>query len=285
MASLQDIKKRIGSVKNTGKITKAMKMVAAAKMRRATEACTDARPFAEGYNRLVANLMARVDSDAHPLLAGREERRVAEIIVVSSNRGLCGGFNTNVIKEMRRVIAEDGYEEVNVTAIGAKATGAARKADVLAASLDHLIDAPEFAEIESLVRGLRKRFESGETDRVFLLYNRFVSTLTQVPTLQQLLPVQPADDEGEGQDIGDMIFEPGPEALLDFVLGQRLVVQTRQAILESVAGEHAARMTAMDSATKNANEMIDRLTLQYNRARQAAITSELVEIISGAEAL
>ncbi|MBM64608.1 MAG: ATP synthase F1 subunit gamma [Myxococcales bacterium] len=284
MATLQDIKKRIRSVKNTGKITKAMKMVAAAKMRRATEACTHARPFAEGYNRLVANLMARVDSDAHPLLAGREERRVAEIIFVTSNRGLCGGFNTNVIKELRRILAEDGYDEVKVTAIGAKATGAARKADVLVSSLDHLIDAPDFGEIEGLVRGLRKRFESGETDRVFLLFNRFVSTLTQVPTLQQLLPVQPAEDREE-EDIGDMIFEPSPEALLDFVLGQRLVVQARQAILESVAGEHAARMTAMDAATKNANEMIDRLTLQYNRARQAAITSELVEIISGAEAL
>ena len=284
MASLQDIKKRIRSVKNTGKITKAMKMVAAAKMRRATEACTDARPFAEGYNRLVANLMAQVDSEAHPLLSGREERRVAEIIMVTSNRGLCGGFNTNVIKELRRVLAEDGYEEVRVTAIGSKATGAARKADVLVESLDHLIDAPEYTEIETLVRGLRKRFESGETDRVFLLFNRFVSTLSQVPTLEQLLPVVPMEDS-EGQDVGDMIFEPSPEALLDFVLGQRLVVETRQAILESAAGEHAARMTAMDSATKNANEMIDRLTLQYNRARQAAITSELVEIISGAEAL
>ena len=284
MATLQDIKKRIRSVKNTGKITKAMKMVAAAKMRRATEACTDARPFAEGYDRLVANLMARIDSEAHPLLAGREERRVAEVVMVTSNRGLCGGFNTNVIKEMRRLLAEDGYEEVKVTAIGTKASGAARKAEVLVESLNHLIDAPDFTEIETLVRGLRKRFESGETDRVFLLFNRFVSTLSQVPTLQQLLPVMPTED-GAGQDIGDMIFEPSPEDLLDFVLGQRLVVQTRQAILESAAGEHVARMTAMDSATKNANEMIDRLTLQYNRARQAAITSELVEIISGAEAL
>ena len=284
MATLQDIKKRIRSVKNTGKITKAMKMVAAAKMRRATEACTDARPFAEGYDRLVANLMARLDSEAHPLLAGREERRVAEVVMVTSNRGLCGGFNTNVIKEMRRLLAEDGYEEVKVTAIGTKASGAARKAEGLVESLNHLIDAPDFTEIETLVRGLRKRFESGETDRVFLLFNRFVSTLSQVPTLQQLLPVMPTED-GAGQDIGDMIFEPSPEDLLDFVLGQRLVVQTRQAILESAAGEHAARMTAMDSATKNANEMIDRLTLQYNRARQAAITSELVEIISGAEAL
>ena len=284
MATLQDIKKRIRSVKNTGKITKAMKMVAAAKMRRATEACTDARPFAEGYDRLVANLMARIDSEAHPLLAGREERRVAEVVMVTSNRGLCGGFNTNVIKEMRRLLAEDGYEEVKVTAIGTKASGAARKAEVLVESLNHLIDAPDFTEIETLVRGLRKRFESGETDRVFLLFNRFVSTLSQVPTLQQLLPVMPTED-GAGQDIGDMIFEPSPEDLLDFVLGQRLVVQTRQAILESAAGEHAARMTAMDSATKNANEMIDRLTLQYNRARQAAITSELVEIISGADAL
>ncbi len=284
MATLQDIKKRIRSVKNTGKITKAMKMVAAAKMRRATEACTDARPFAEGYDRLVANLMARIDSEVHPLLAGREERRVAEVVMVTSNRGLCGGFNTNVIKEMRRLLAEDGYEEVKVTAIGTKASGAARKAEVLVESLNHLIDAPDFTEIETLVRGLRKRFESGETDRVFLLFNRFVSTLSQVPTLQQLLPVMPTED-GAGQDIGDMIFEPSPEDLLDFVLGQRLVVQTRQAILESAAGEHAARMTAMDSATKNANEMIDRLTLQYNRARQAAITSELVEIISGAEAL
>ena len=209
---------------------------------------------------------------------------MAEVVMVTSNRGLCGGFNTNVIKEMRRLLAEDGYEEVKVTAIGTKASGAARKAEVLVESLNHLIDAPDFTEIETLVRGLRKRFESGETDRVFLLFNRFVSTLSQVPTLQQLLPVMPTED-GAGQDIGDMIFEPSPEDLLDFVLGQRLVVQTRQAILESAAGEHAARMTAMDSATKNANEMIDRLTLQYNRARQAAITSELVEIISGAEAL
>lgn len=283
MASLQDIKKRIGSVKNTGKITKAMKMVAAAKMRRATEACQEARPFAEGYSRLASNLMAQVDADAHPLLAQREEKRSAEIIMVTSDRGLCGGFNNNLIKVLRSFLKDEGYEEVRVTTIGRKAAAAARKFGVLAEDIEGLIENPAFERVEALAKGMRERFESGESDRVFLLYNRFVSTLTQDPTLEQLLPVLPPEEEVS--DGGDMIFEPSPEVLLDFVLGQRLVVQARQAVLESSAGEHAARMTAMDSATKNANEMIGKLTLSYNRARQAAITSELVEIISGAEAL
>ncbi len=286
MASLRDIRKRIKSVKNTQKITKAMKMVAAAKLRRAQEAADAAQHYADGYRHLVQSLATMVDADDHELLAERAEAKRAEVVVLTSSRGLCGGFNSNLLKQLARFMAEEGseYDEVAVTTIGRKG------ADVVARRYTHRSDLTEVfvagdqvQEARDLTEELARRFIAGDLDHVYVLYNRFVSVMTQEPTLTRLLPTA-LPDEVEEADV-QVTIEPDPQTLLDHVLQQQLFLTLYQAVLDTEAGEHAARMTAMDGATKNAGEMIDKMTLIYNRARQAAITSELVEIISGAEAL
>ncbi len=284
MASLKSIRKRISSVKSTEQITKAMKMVAAAKLRRAQDAATEARPYAEKIGEMLRNAAARVGPASHPLLATREEERNVDVVLVTSDRGLCGAYNANLIRRAARFINERRIEDVRLTVIGNKGLGYFRKQPVkiierhtqLSRGPDHMLA----MQIGARVAG---DFAAGHIDAVYLIYSRFKSALSQIPTVERLLPIT-AEDVSDEPLLIDYLYEPDPATLLDRLLVQYITTLIDRAFLESVASEHAARMTAMDSATSNAAEMIDRLTLEMNRARQAAITKELMEIVSGAEA-
>ena len=289
MPSLRDIRGRIGSVKNTRQITKAMKMVAAAKLRRAQEAITKARPYAtmlvEALTRIAARAAAE-EKAAHPLLVSRPAK-VAELVLLTSDRGLAGGFNSNVSRRAQRFITENGdrYEKVLLSTMGRKARDflRARKLPVYK-DYPGIFQGLSYAKAEEIARAMSERFLAGEVDAVFLCYNEFKSAITQRVLVRQFLPIEtgPAADASVGY---DFLYEPGRQELLDELVPKHLAIQVWRALLDSVASEHGARMTAMESATKNAEEMIAKLTLQYNRARQAYVTKELMEIVSGAAAL
>ena len=284
MPSLKALRKRIATVRSTQQITKAMKMVAAAKLRRAQDAAERARPYAAKLAELVAAVAADVDPEAavDPLLGRREERRI-DLLVLSSDRGLCGGYNANLLRRAEAFVRERPGVEVTVSVVGRKGLDHFRRrgARLLAQRLGILTTPP--AEMAAgLAAELTPRFAAAETDAVYLVYSRFRSAISQVPTITRLLPVEPAASEGPPV---DYIFEPPRPALLGLLLPRYVAALLTQALLESVASEHGARMTAMDNATKNASDMIGRLTLLMNRTRQAAITKELMEIVSGAEAL
>ena len=287
MATLKVIRKRIGSVRNTQQITKAMKMVSAAKLRRAQEAAVQARPYAEKMTELLKNVAARVANDAHPLLTPREEKKV-QLVLFTSDRGLCGGYNTNMIRAAEAFIRQQaGDRQIELTLVGRKggdhfrrrgAKIADRYIDILYKAADEL--AGEIAQ------KLISRFVSGEVDAVYILYSRFRSALSQVPTLEKLLPVALAEsNEVQAQQQTEYLYEPGVEQLLASLLPRITGVTVQRALLEATASEHGARMTAMESASGNASKMIGSLTLQMNRARQASITRELLEIVGTAEAL
>ncbi len=284
MASLKTIRKRISSVKSTQQITKAMKMVAAAKLRRAQDAAQAARPYAEKLAELLQSVAARAGEIEHALLATREAPRVIDVILVTSDRGLCGGYNSNLIRRTEQFIKGQAGMTVRLTVIGNKAFMHFRRRPVdLAEEHTHMPGGPGHALAAQLATRVARDFADGTTDAVYLIYSQFRSALSQVPTVEQVLPVlRPASEQGP---LTDYIYEPDPLTLLDRLLRQYIVTIIDRAFLESIASEHAARMTAMESATSNASEMIDRLTLDMNRARQAAITTELMEIVSGAEAL
>jgi len=284
MASLKTIRKRIGSVKSTQQITKAMKMVAAAKLRRAQEAAHAARPYAEKLAAMLRTVAARAADVQHPLLATSETERTIDLIVVTSDRGLCGGYNTNLIRAAETFLAQHRGVTVRVTAVGNKSFAYFRKrAAGVAEEHTHMHAGPDHALAVQLGARIARDFAEGSTDGVYLVYSHFRSALSQVPTVEQVLPVQrPAEGEPS---LVDYIYEPDAATLLDRLLRQYITTVIFHAFLEAIASEHGARMTAMENATANANEMIDRLTLAMNRARQAAITTELMEIVSGAEAL
>ncbi len=286
MATLKVIRKRIASVRNTQQITKAMKMVSAAKLRRAQEAAVQARPYAEKMTELLKNVAARVANDAHPLLTPREEKKV-QLVLFTSDRGLCGGYNTNMIRAAEAFIRQQGAREIELTLVGRKggdhfrrrgAKIADRYIDILYKPADELAGA--------IAQKLISRFVSGEVDAVYILYSRFRSALSQVPTLEKLLPVALAEStEVQAQQQIEYLYEPGVEQLLASLLPRIVGVAAQRALLEATASEHGARMTAMESASGNASKMIGSLTLQMNRARQASITRELLEIVGTAEAL
>ncbi len=289
MPSLRDIRGRIGSVKNTRQITKAMKMVAAAKLRRAQDAITKARPYATKLEEALGRIAARAAAEeklAHPLLASRPAK-VAELVLLTSDRGLAGGFNSNVSRRAQRFVTENGdrYEKVLLSTMGRKARDflRARKLPVYK-DYPGIFQGLAYAKAEEIARGMSERFLSGEVDTIFLCYNEFKSAITQRVLVRQLLPIETGavDDVSVGY---DFLYEPGRQELLNELVPKHLAIQVWRALLDSVASEHGARMTAMESATKNAEEMIAKLTLQYNRARQAYVTKELMEIVSGAEAL
>jgi F-type H+-transporting ATPase subunit gamma len=286
--SLRDIRRRIGSVKSTQQITKAMKMVAAAKLRRAQEAITRARPYALLLEQALNRVASRATSDegaAHPLLASRPVRR-AELVVVTSDRGLAGGFNSNVVRRAQRFLVEnaDRYDEVVISTIGRKGRDSLKARKVLLRKDYTGVHARlSFEKAHEISAELSERFLSGEVDAVFLLFNEFKSAIAQVVRLKQLLPVETAGAETTAS--VDFLYEPSREELLADIVPRHLDVQVWRALLDSAASEHGARMTAMEAATKNAAEMIGALSLQYNRARQAYITKELSEIVSGAESL
>jgi F-type H+-transporting ATPase subunit gamma len=285
MATLKAIRKRISSIRNTQQITKAMKMVSAAKLRRAQEAVVQARPYAEKMVDLFKNLVARVSREAHPLLGVREEKRM-QLLLLTSDRGLCGGYNANLIRAAEAFIRREGSgKEIQLVLIGRKGADhfRRRKAAISDRHVNILaIPAEELAT--EIAEKLIGRFIKGETDAVYILYSRFRSALSQVPALEKLLPVAVAESESTEQ-LTEYLYEPSVEVLLASLLPKVVEVAIYRALLEAAASEHGARMTAMDSATTNASKMMGSLTLQMNRARQASITRELMEIVGTAEAL
>jgi F-type H+-transporting ATPase subunit gamma len=286
MPSLKDIKRRIVTVRKTQQITRAMRMVAAAKLRRAQSMAEAARPYAAAM-RATLREVARSQKDAeHPLLVAHPEIRSVEVLVVSSERGLCGGFNANVLKFAQGVVASKRGTTLTVTTAGRKASEYFRRRVPQSMGPDYPQQSwVQYAQAAEIARRLAERYAAGEVDEVILVYNEFVSTISQKPREVRLLPfavAEPAD--GEAAPLPYEI-EPSPAKLLEVLVPKAVETEVFQALLENQVGEHAARMTAMESATSNTEELISNLTLKYNRARQAAITKELVEIVSGAEAL
>jgi F-type H+-transporting ATPase subunit gamma len=287
MAGLRAIKRRIVSVKNTRKITRAMKMVAAARLRKAQQRITDLRPYAKKTAELLTSVAARVEGeeDLHPLLARREEKKVL-IVVLTSDRGLAGAFNAAISKRAFRMWKELEAEgkKVSFAIVGKKGGEYFKRRD---ADIEHVFKGVfenlTSAKAGEIGRYIVDRYVAEDLDAAYFVYNEFKSAITQVVTVEQVLPVKV--DTTSAAATTDYIYEPDKKALLDRLLPMYMEIQSFRALLESVASEHGARMTAMDNATRNASEMIERLTLQYNRARQASITKELMEIIGGAEAL
>jgi F-type H+-transporting ATPase subunit gamma len=287
MATLKAIRKRIGSVRNTQQITKAMKMVSAAKLRRAQESAVQARPYAEKMTELLKNVSVRVSSEAHPLLTAREEKKL-QLVLFTSDRGLCGGYNANLIRAAEAFIRKhSGDQEIELTLVGRKGADYFRRrgAKIVDRYIDILYKAADELAAQ-IAQKLISRFTSGETDAVYILYSRFRSALSQVPTLEKLLPVALAEtSDADARQQTEYLYEPGVQQLLASLLPRITDVAVQRALLEATASEHGARMTAMESATGNAAKMIGSLTLQMNRARQASITRELLEIVGTAEAL
>jgi len=284
--NLKDIRRRIRSVKKTQQITRAMRMVAGAKLRRAQNAVTQARPYATRMRATLGEVARMQQDSVHPLLDPRPETRRVEVVVVTSNRGLCGAFNANVLRFADRLVAaraRDGVE-VTITCVGRKAIEyfGRRRPGQLGGK--HAYDGwASYASAAELATLVSERFVAGAVDEVVLIFSEFVSAMTQTPRSVRLLPAAP---EAAGSDAPLPVeIEPSSEKLLALLVPKALEVEIFSALLENQAGEHAARMAAMESATRNSEDMISRLTLQFNRARQAAITKELVEIVSGAEAL
>lgn len=285
MASLKSIKKRIVSVKNTGQITKAMKMVSAAKLRRAQENVVAARPYAAKLAEVLGRLSRNQDADSSPLMIKRTSGK-ALLIVVTSDRGLCGGFNANLCKAAERFVRERGAEftDLSIMTIGRKGYEFLKNRQKIRKNFGTVFSNLNYQTAALLAQEVIQGYLDEEFDEVFIIYNAFRSVMSQDITLEQLLPVTPPEAADE-EYAPEYIYEPSKSELLGELLPKHIEVQIFKSLLESVASEHGARMTAMDSASKNANEMIGKLTLQYNRARQAAITTELMEIISGAESI
>jgi F-type H+-transporting ATPase subunit gamma len=286
MASLKSIKKRIVSVKNTRQITKAMKMVSAAKLRRAQENVVAARPYAKKLGEVLQTLAANLEGDLHPLLEKRDARKLL-LVVLTSDRGLCGGFNTNLCKAADRYIKEkkNSYEQITVMTIGRKGYEFLKNRYTVYKNFPNVLAKPNYQAAAMMAQEIIDGFVAEEYDQVEMLYNSFRTVMTQDITFEQMLPVTQVESDDSTETPVEFIYEPSVSELLAEILPKNIEVQIFKAMLETVAGEHGARMTAMDSASKNASEMIGKLTLQYNRARQAAITTELMEIISGSESI
>lgn len=285
MASARDIRRRIKSIKNIQQITQAMKLVASARLQKAQTRVQQARPYAEKIQQIIGDLAASGAALEHPLLETRLEQRVA-VLVVGADRGLAGSYHANVIRQLRRFLMQHQEQEVKLFVMGKKASGSVRK---LAGQVEDEYVLPgtdvDFATVRPLSQLVQKMFSTAEVDAVYLVFTEFKSAMTQHVRTQRLLPVEPPAEEGEMAGGGDFLFEPQPDELLGHLLSRYVDTQLFRAVLESVASEQGARMTAMSSATTNAGEMIDRLTLSLNRARQAAITKEIAEIVGTAEAL
>ena len=293
MASLKELKGRINSVKSTQKITKAKQMVAAAKLRKAQAAAEAARPYAERLSAVMASLAGKVSGDSAPkLLAGTGSSQRHLLVVVNTDKGLCGGLNANIVKaakaKARALIAEG--KDVEFYLVGKKGRAPIKRdfAEQIGPQFDtSTVRTPGFEEAEAIADELIALFESGKFDIAHLIYPTFQSALVQNPTIQQLIPVPAPEGKVEGSTGGDAVgeYEPDEEAILEELLPRYVKTQVFGALLEIAASEQGASMTAMDNATRNAGDLINKLTIQYNRSRQAAITTELIEIIAGAEAL
>jgi len=285
MATLRDIRRRIGSVSNTMQITNAMKMVSTARLNRAQNQVRAAQPYSEQLRRMVTSMAAGLNEDDHPLLR-RPTGGKTVVVLYTSDRGLCGAFNAALNKHLlRQLTAGKEFPDSELVVFGRQGNEFFRRRGAnIARSVLYALEAEKAAAIREVVESLRDRFVSGDVGRAYLAYNHYNSPINQEPRILKLLPIEPPED-GEEVDGREVLFEPTRNAVLDALLPDYLANQCFLAHLNTEAGEHGARMVAMDGATRNANEMIKRLTLQMNKARQAAITKELIEIVNGAQAL
>ena len=287
MANLRAIRKRISSVKSTQQITRAMKMVSAAKLRRAQDGINAARPYARKMREVVQAVAGRAGSDAHPLLTAREAKKLA-LLVVTSDRGLCGSFNAGLSRAVYRFLNEHrgAYEEIALFVVGRKGRDFFRRREIpIRKEYLGVLGALSRHHAETIANDLIGGFLAGEFDEVQIAFNEFRSAISQIVRFEKMFPIALESSGKTGGDDIDYLYEPSREEILATLLPKYVQTQILRVLLESVAGEHGARMTAMDSATKNSVDMISRLTLKMNRARQATITTELIEIVSGAEAL
>jgi F-type H+-transporting ATPase subunit gamma len=285
MANLKELRNRIASVSSTMQITSAMKMVSAAKLKKAQDAVTQMRPYAVKLNAVLSNVSATLDASENPFAVERTVRRVL-VLPVSSNRGLCGAFNTNVYKATRALIAS--YEaqgaQAEVWGLGKKASEPFRKLDLVTCDFNATMGAISFAGAKEIGQKVMEAFTSGQVDAVYVVYNRFKNAAVQEVMTEQVLPIAAPAAEGHAAQ-SDYLYSPSKEEILLDLIPTTIKIQVFKALLDSVASEHGARMTAMHKATDNANSMRSELRLQYNKARQAAITNEILEIVAGAEAL
>jgi F-type H+-transporting ATPase subunit gamma len=292
MATLRDIQRRIKSVQSTQKITRAMKLVAAAKLRRAQERILSARPYASKMAELLGNLVSGQGSDgaAHPLLEQREGPR-RQVVIITADKGLAGAFNSNILRRSIEFLRSSSQTDVTLVVVGRKARDFYRRRPyTIKRDMIGFWDRLAYSHAQELADQIMSQYLDGEVDEVHLIYNEFRSVAVQRPVRVQLLPI-PRTEEAAAKDPNvvepqvDYIYEPSPEAILGDLLPRHVRMQVYKALMESLAGEYGARMTAMEAATKNAKEMIDILTIQYNKARQEKITKELLDIVGGAEAL
>ena len=284
MPSTIDLRRRIRSTKNTQQITKAMKMVSAAKLRRAQERMMAARPYSAALREVLASLATRVDLSRHPLLAAREEEKKVLLLVVTADRGLAGAFNANIIRAAQNAITGNGWEHVELLPIGRKAIDFfKRRATPIRRQGTHVYQALSLETAREIAQALIADFLSGEFDAVYVVYNEFKSVIAQRVALERMLPLERPVPDPSAPAI-EYLYQPGPEQILGELLPKHIEFQLYRVLLESAAAEQGARMTAMEAATKNASDMISSLTLTYNRIRQASITKEIIEIVSGAAA-
>ncbi len=288
MATLRDIKRRIRAVQSTRQITKAMKMVAASKFRKAQQRMFEMRPYAERMNSILSGLAGGTEEESHPLLVVRPRKNV-EIIVLTSDRGLCGAFNANILKAAAKNIAQlerEGFE-ISLSTVGRKARDYFKRRNVpVRRSWTGISGKISYSNAQEIAADVIERYSDETIDEALLIYNEFKSAIAQQVVIARVLPLAPIEEAGEGVlPVYNFIFEPSREEIFSRLLPKNVEIQVFRALLESQASEEAARMAAMENATKSANEMIDTLTLQYNKARQATITKELMDIVGGVEAL
>jgi F-type H+-transporting ATPase subunit gamma len=283
MANLKEIRNRISSVSSTMQITSAMKMVSAAKLKKAQDAITAMRPYADKLTELLQNLSATLDADSGSKFADQREVKNVLIVAITSNRGLCGAFNSNIIKQANYLANSYAGKKVSVVAIGKKANDALSKEYEILANESSVFDDLTFDNVAQIAELLMQKFEEGSVDKIELVYNKFKNAATQIVTTEQFLPIVPSADGTDANQ--DYIFEPSKAEIVETLIPKSLKTQLFKAIRDSFASEHGARMTAMHKATDNATELRDQLKLTYNKARQAAITNEILEIVGGAEAL
>jgi len=284
MANLKEIRNRITSVSSTMQITSAMKMVSAAKLKKAQDAITAMRPYAEKLTELLQSLSATLDGEVGGSFTAQREVNKVLIVAITSNRGLCGAFNSNVIKQAKLIADSYPGKQVDVFAIGKKGNDALSKTNTIVGNKSEVFDNLTFDNVSEIAQTLTDKFTAGEYDKIEIVYNQFKNAATQIVQSEQFLPLAPVKSDTPAS-TGDYIFEPSKEEIVLTLIPKSLRTQLYKAIRDSFASEHGARMTAMHKATDNATELRDQLKLTYNKARQAAITNEILEIVGGAEAL
>ena len=284
MSGLKEIRNRINSVSSTMQITNAMKMVSAAKLKKAQDSITATLPYSNKLSELIKSISASVDSDESSPLFEKRELKKPLLIVITSNKGLCGGFNSSIIKEVYNLASEYGSNTPDLLTIGKKGNDILRKKFNVISSHNEVYDSFSYSLVKEIAENIMQRFENEEYDEIVLVYNHFKNAATQIITKEQYLPILDDSDDTSNAP-GDYIFEPNRAKILEELIPKSLAIQLFKAISDSIAGEHGARMTAMHKATDNATDLRDQLKLTYNKARQTAITNEILEIVGGAEAL